>query len=76
MTMYQPCDVVHCHAQTREDISMCSSCIMRRGDVGCPHEHDRYDPSYIREFHMLVKDSCIRCRRTIWPDVFSWHDCH
>ena len=54
-------------------ISVCSPCIMRRGDVGCPHEHDGYDPSYIREFHMLVRDSCIRCKGTVWPDV-SWHD--
>ena len=37
--------------------------------VGCPHEHDGYDPSYIREFHMLVRDSCIRCKGTVWPDV-------
>ena len=29
-----------------------------------------YDPSYIREFHMLVTDSCIMCKGTIWPDVF------
>ena len=53
---------------------MCLSCIMRRGDVGCPHEHDDYDPSYIRELHiMLVRDSCIRCKGTVWPDV-SRHD--
>ena len=32
-----------------------------------------YDPSYIREFHMLVRDSCIRCKGTVWPDV-SRHD--
>ena len=44
---------------------------MRREDVGCPHEQDGYDPSYVRGFHMLVKDSCIiRCKGTIWPDVF------
>ena len=37
--------------------------------VDCLHEHDGYDPSYIREFHMLVRDSCIRCEGTVWPDV-------
>ena len=45
---------------------MCSPCIMRRGNVGCPHEHDGYDPSYIREFHiMLVRDPCIRCKGSL-----------
>ena len=72
MTMHQPCDVVHSHPQSR-GILVCS-CITRRGDVGCPHEHGGYDPSYIREFHiMLVRDSCIRCKGTVWPDV-SRHD--
>ena len=53
---------------------MCSSCIMRRGDVGCPHDHDGYDASFIREFHiMLVRGSCMRCKGTVWPDV-SRHD--
>ena len=53
---------------------MCSSCTMRRGDVGCPHEHDGYDPSYISEFHIvLVRDSCTRCEGTVWLDV-SRHD--
>ena len=41
--------------------------------AGCPHEHDGYDPSYIEEFHMLVRDSCIRCKGTVWP-VVSRHD--
>ena len=52
---------------------MYSSCIMRRADVDCPHEHDGYDSSYIMEFRMLVRDSCIRCKGTVWPDVFR-HD--
>ena len=43
------------------------------GFVGCRHEHDDYDPSYIRELHMLVWDSCIRCEGTVWPDA-SRHD--
>ena len=42
-------------------------------DVDCPHEHDGYDPSYIMEFRMLVRDSCIRCKGTVWSDVFQ-HD--
>ena len=47
---------------------------VQNGYVGCPHEHDGYDPSDIREFHiMLVRDSCIRCKGTIWPDG-SRHD--
>ena len=33
-------------------------------------KHDGYDPSYIREFHVLIRDSCIRCKGTVWPDVF------
>ena len=37
--------------------------------VGCPHEHDGYHPSYVRELHILVRGSCTRCERTIWPDV-------
>ena len=41
--------------------------------VGCPHEYDGYDPSYIRELHILVRDSCIRYKGTVWPDVFR-HD--
>ena len=42
--------------------------------VGCPHEHDDYDPSYIREFHTVsVRDSYIRCKGAVWPDV-SRHD--
>ena len=52
---------------------VCSSCIMRRGDVDCPHEHDGYDPSYIMEFRMLVRDSCKRCKGIVWSDV-SRHD--
>ena len=38
-----------------------------------PREHDDYGPSYIREFHMLVRDSCVRCKGTVWPHV-SRHD--
>ena len=60
MTMYQPCDAVPSHAQSRGDISVFVVYIMRRGEVGCRHEHDDYDPSYIRKFHiMLARDSCI-----------------
>ena len=73
MTMYQPCDVVPCHAQSRGDTSVFVVCIMTSGDVGCPHEHDDYDPSNIRELHMLVRGSYIRCKRTVWENV-SRHD--
>ena len=48
--------------------------LMRNHDYNdCPHEHDGYDPSYIMEFRMLVRGSCIRCKGTVWPDV-SRHD--
>ena len=44
--------------------------------VGCSHEHDGYDPSFMREFHMLVRDSCIRWNGTVcdinWRS--SWQD--
>ena len=50
-------------------ILVSSSCIMRRGEVGSRHEHDDDDSSYIREFHMLVRYSCLRCKGTAWPDV-------
>ena len=30
--------------------------------VGCPHEHDGYDPAYIGEFDILVRDSCMRSK--------------
>ena len=46
--------------------------------VGCPREHDGYDPSYIREFHiniMLVRDSCIRCKGTVGR-MFPGMICH
>ena len=49
------------------------------GCVDCLHEHDGYDPSYIMEFRMLVRDSCIRwdscirCKGIVWLDV-SRHD--
>ena len=33
--------------------------------VGWPHEHDGYLPSYIREFHVLVRNSCILCKATL-----------
>ena len=36
-------------------------------------KNDGYDPSYIMEFHTLVRNSCIRCKGTVWPDV-SRHD--
>ena len=41
------------------------------GAVSCSHEHGGYYLSFIREFHnMLVRDSCIRRKRTVsWPDV-------
>ena len=28
--------------------------------VGCPHEHDGWDRFYMREFHVSVRDLCIR----------------
>ena len=41
----------------------------RTTPVDCPHEHDGYDPSYIMEFRMLARGSCIRCKGIVWPDV-------
>ena len=40
-----------------------------QGSVDCPHGYDGYDPYYILEFHTLVRDSCLRSRETVWPDV-------
>ena len=46
MTIYPPCDVVACYAQSRGGISsiimFVMYSLMRRGHVGCPHEHDGY----------------------------------
>ena len=48
---------------------LCSSCIMRREDVGCPH--DGYDPSYIREFHIMLVGIHVQGVRGpfVWPYV-------
>ena len=46
-------------------ISVCSPCIIRRGDVGCPYEHGGYDPFYMGEFHVLIRDLYIRHEGTL-----------
>ena len=33
--------------------------------VGCPHEHDGYDPYDIREFHVLMVDLSIGVKGTL-----------
>ena len=48
--------------------------VERHAYVGCPHEHDGYYLSYIKEFRIvLVRGSCIRCKGSLWQDV-SRHD--
>ena len=74
MTMYRPCDVVPCHAQSRGDISVLFMYDEEGGMLVVLINMTVMIHHFIRELHiMLVRDSCIRCKGTVWPDV-SRHD--
>ena len=70
--MLQPGSVTR-YKRARRGVDVIVEYTRIRDSVGCPHGHDGYDPSYIREFHMLVRDSCKTCNGTVWPNV-SRHD--
>ena len=55
------CPVIH----KAGEISVCSSCIIRRADAGCPYEHGGEDPFYMGEFHVLMRYLCIRYEGTL-----------